>query len=130
SRAEGRRDRAAEADAAEPPSSPGRIPIQLVLIVAGLALLVVGSRLLVDASVTIATGLGVSEMIIGLTIVAAGTSLPEVATSVVASIRGERDIAVGNVIGSNIFNLLCVLGLTSIVSGGIAVPAEALRFDV
>ncbi|RUL88338.1 calcium/sodium antiporter [Tautonia sociabilis] len=108
----------------------GWLAVDLTIIAAGLGLLVVGSRLLVSASVAIATGLGVSERIVGLTIVAAGTSLPEVATSVVASLRGERDIAVGNVVGSNLFNLLCVLGLTAAVSGGVAVRPDAMRFDL
>ncbi|GIX38559.1 MAG: sodium:calcium antiporter [Silanimonas sp.] len=104
--------------------------INLGLIVVGLALLVLGSRWLVSASIEIATALGVSELVIGLTIVAAGTSMPEVATSVVAAVRGQRDIAVGNVVGSNIFNLLCVLGLTALVApGGLPVPDAALRFD-
>jgi cation:H+ antiporter len=81
--------------------------------------------------VEIARSLGVSELVIGLTIVAAGTSLPEVATSVVASLRGQRDIAVGNAVGSNVFNLLAVLGLASLVSpNGIAVAAPALHFDL
>lgn len=102
-----------------------------LFILGGLALLVLGSRWLVDSAVSIAQHFGVSELVIGLTIVAAGTSLPEVATSVIASIRGERDIAVGNVVGSNIFNLLSVLGLSSVVaSAGIAVPDAALVFDI
>ena len=101
------------------------------LIVLGLALLVLGARWLVEAAVSTATALGVSELVIGLTIVAAGTSLPEVATSVLATIRGERDIAVGNVVGSNIFNILAVLGLGGLVSpGGIPVPPGALAFDI
>ncbi len=80
---------------------------------------------------TIATWLGASELIIGLTVVAIGTSLPEVVTSVVASYRGERDIAVGNVIGSSMFNILAVLGLGSIVAPqGIDVALEAIRFDI
>jgi cation:H+ antiporter len=93
-------------------------------------MLVLGARWLVDGAVTFARALGVSELIIGLTIVAAGTSLPEVATSVLASIRGHRDIAVGNVVGSNVFNILCVLGLTGLVApGGVAVSPDALTFD-
>lgn len=101
------------------------------LIVIGLGLLVLGSRWLVNGAVAMAQVLGISELIIGLTIVAAGTSLPEVATSIIASIRGERDIAVGNVVGSNIFNILGVLGLASLVSThGMAVPVAALRFDI
>lgn len=101
------------------------------LIVVGLGLLVLGSDWLVESSMTIARTLGLSELIIGLTIVAAGTSLPELATSAIASFRGERDIAVGNVVGSNIFNILAVLGLSSIFSpAGISVSQAALRFDI
>ena len=103
----------------------------VVLILAGLGLLVLGSKWLVDGAVSIAQKLGVSDLIVGLTIVAAGTSLPELATSVVASLRGERDIAVGNVIGSCLFNLLAVLGVAGIVSpNGIAVSPAALHFDL
>ena len=97
----------------------------------GLVLLVLGARWLVDGAVTFARQLGVSELIIGLTIIAIGTSLPEIATTVMASLRGERDIAVGNVIGSNLFNLLVVIGVTGIVApAGVTVPAAALRFDI
>ncbi len=88
----------------------------LLLVAAGLVMLVWGSRWLVDSSVNIASTLGVSEAVIGLTIVAAGTSLPEVMTSIVATLRGERDIAIGNVVGSNIFNILGVLGLSGLIS--------------
>jgi cation:H+ antiporter len=88
----------------------------VLLVVGGLVLLVLGARWLVQSAVEIATMLGVNEAVIGLTIVAAGTSLPEVVTSVVATLRGERDIAVGNVVGSNIFNVLCVLGLSGLFS--------------
>ena len=98
--------------------------------VVGLALLVLGSRWLVTAAITIAEAMGVSELVIGLTIVAAGTSLPEVATSIIATIRGQRDIAVGNVVGSNIFNILAVLGLTAMVApGGLPVSEAAINFD-
>jgi cation:H+ antiporter len=105
---------------------------QLVgLVVAGLGALVGGSRLLVTSASSIAESFGVSELVIGLTIVAVGTSAPEIATSVLAAIRGERDIAVGNVVGSNIFNLLGVLGLSSAVaSGGVAVSDAARTFDL
>ena len=102
-----------------------------VFILGGLALLVLGARWLVDSAVQIAQYLGMSELVIGLTIVAAGTSMPELATSVIASLRGERDIAVGNVVGSNLFNLLAVLGLSSIVSpDGVQVADAALVFDI
>ena len=105
--------------------------VDLLLIVGGLVLLVIGSRWLVDGAVTVAMALGVSELVVGLTIVAAGTSLPEVAASVVAALRGERDIAVGNVVGSSLFNILSVLGVTSLVApGGVRVAEAALRFDI
>jgi len=105
--------------------------VQLVLIVAGLALLVLGSNWLVDAAVVFARALGVSDLVIGLTIIAAGTSMPEVATSIMAAIRGERDIAVGNVIGSNTFNILGCLGISGIVSsGGLGIAPAVLNFDL
>jgi cation:H+ antiporter len=101
------------------------------LVAVGLGLLVLGAGWLVDASVSFARVLGVSELVIGLTIVAAGTSMPEVATSIVATLRGERDIAVGNVVGSSIFNVLGVLGLASALSPtGVGVAPAALAFDV
>lgn len=108
------------------------ILLQLLYIALGLGGLVLGSSWLVDASVAFARMLGVSELVIGLTIVAAGTSLPEVATSIAAAIKGERDIAVGNVVGSNIFNVLGCLGLAGIVSGnaGLIVPASVQAFDM
>ncbi|WP_298980943.1 calcium/sodium antiporter [Caldilinea sp.] len=98
----------------------------------GLALLVLGARWFVDGAVGAAEAMGVSELVIGLTIVAAGTSLPEVATSIVAALRGERDIAVGNVVGSNIFNILAVLGLTALVApdSGVPVSTNALWLDM
>ncbi|MCL5982467.1 MAG: calcium/sodium antiporter [Firmicutes bacterium] len=103
----------------------------ILLIVSGLGLLVLGSRWLIDGAIVFASWLGVSELVIGLTIVAAGTSLPEVATSVVASLRGERDIAVGNVVGSNIFNILAVLGLSALVSpAGVDVSQSLMSFDI
>ena len=103
----------------------------LFFVIVGLGGLMLGSNWFVDGAVSIAEAFGVSELVIGLTIVAAGTSMPEVATSIVAAIKGERDIAVGNVVGSNIFNLFCVLGLSSIVApAGISVSDAALRFDI
>jgi len=105
--------------------------VNIMSIIVGLGMLVLGSRWLVDGAVAMAQNVGVSEFVISLTIVAAGTSLPEVATSVLASLRGERDIAVGNVVGSNIFNILAVLGLSSIVApDGITVSSAALAFDI
>lgn len=113
------------------PSLKGSLALNLLMIAGGLTLLVFGSRFLVTSAVTVAHALGVSELIIGLTVIAVGTSLPEVATSVMASIRQQRDIAVGNVIGSNIFNLLAVLGIAGfVVPRGIPVPSGALSFDL
>jgi len=105
--------------------------LQILLVIAGLALLVLGAQWLVDAATEIAVSLGVSDLVIGLTIVAAGTSLPELATSVMAAIRGQRDIAVGNVVGSNLFNLLGVLGASAAISkNGVSVADAALRLDI
>jgi len=107
------------------------VAVSVLLVVVGLVLLVLGARWLVDGAVAFAQAFGVSELVIGLTIVAAGTSLPEGATSIVAALRGQRDIAVGNVVGSSIFNVLAVLGLAGLASpGGVAVSPVALRFDV
>lgn len=107
------------------------VTLQVAFIIGGLFLLGLGANWLIDGAIAIATLLGVSRLIIGLTIVAVGTSLPEVATSVIASIRGERDIAVGNIIGSNIFNILTVLGLSGVVSStGVTISASALSFDI
>jgi cation:H+ antiporter len=105
--------------------------INVGLVAGGLGMLVLGSRWLVDGSVSLARAFGLSQLIIGLTVIAAGTSLPEVATSVIAVTRGERDIAAGNAVGSSIFNILSVLGLTSLAAAnGVPVPAPALTFDI
>ncbi len=122
----------AEFTSAAPSGWDSKLPAQLLLIVAGLGLLVLGSDWLVTAATIFAKALGVSDLVIGLTIVAAGTSMPEVATSVMAAIKGERDIAVGNVVGSSTFNILGCLGLSGLVSGdlGLAVPTAILNFDI
>ncbi len=112
-------------------TSKVQILLQVLLVIAGLILLVGGARLFLDSAIGIARSMGVSELVIGLTLVAVGTSLPEVATSLVAAWKGERDLAVGNVIGSNLFNLLGVLGLTAAVTpGGVPVPDAALQLDI
>jgi cation:H+ antiporter len=123
---------AAEAHPAASGAWDARLPVQLALIAVGLGLLVLGSGWLVSAAVSFAKTLGVSDVVIGLTIVAAGTSMPEVATSVMAAIKGERDIAVGNVVGSNTFNILGCIGLSGLAAGatGLAVPASVLNFDI
>ncbi len=120
-----------EQEFSEKPKGTGGVLLNLGLIAFGLIALVIGSRWLVDGAVAIARAVGVGEMVIGLTIVAAGTSLPEVATSILASIRGERDIAVGNVVGSNIFNLLAVLGMAGLIAPqGLTISPSVLRLDI
>lgn len=123
---------AQENQAATPGSWDSKLAVQIVLIVAGLVALVIGSQWLVDASIAFAKTLGVSDLVIGLTIVAAGTSMPEVATSITAAIKGERDIAVGNVVGSNTFNILGCLGVSGLVSGdlGLLMAPALLSFDL
>jgi cation:H+ antiporter len=110
----------------------GRVLIlNSALVAGGLALVVVGAQLMTDNAVALARAGGVSELFIGLTIIAIGTSLPEIATTVLAALRGERELAVGNVVGSNIINIGVVLGLTALVTpGGITVPSAALNFDL
>ncbi len=109
----------------------GGVAANLGLVVFGLAALALGSAWLVAAAVDLAVALGVSQVVIGLTIVSIGTSLPEIVTTVIAGLRGERDIAVGNVVGSNLFNMLAVLGAAGIVAPqGIVVPEAVLRFDL
>ena len=103
----------------------------ILLMLSALALLGLAGHLLLGAAVTVATELGLSERIIGLTIIAVSTSLPELATSLIAALRGQREIAVGNVIGSNVFNLLGVLGLTALVAPApLSVSPNALAFDL
>ncbi len=101
----------------------------IAFIVAGLIGLILGAQLLVDAAISLAQLWGVSDAVIGLTIVAAGTSLPELATSVMAALRKQPEIAVGNIIGSNIFNLLGILGLTALVLP-VPIPAQIIAFDM
>jgi len=97
----------------------------------GLILLVLGSRWFVAGAVALAHAMGVSDVVIGLTIVAAGTSLPEVFTSLMATIRNERDIAIGNVVGSNIYNILMIIGVSSLVApDGLNVAPSLINFDM
>lgn len=105
--------------------------LTLVLFVVGLVLLVVGADTLVAGASRIAGRLGISSLVIGLTVVAFGTSAPELAVSVTSALTGQSDLAIGNVVGSNIFNILCVLGLSSIIAPqGVAVAPAALGFDI
>ncbi len=106
-------------------------PLSAALLVGGVALLVLGARWLVDGAGDVARGLGVSEFVIGLTVVAIGTSAPELAATITASRRGETDLAVANVVGSNVVNLLGVLGVAALVSAdGVPVEAGIIRFDL
>jgi cation:H+ antiporter len=98
------------------PKPGGRPARDLAFVVAGLVLLVLGAQSLTRGAVAIAEGMGISQVVIGLTIVAIGTSLPELATSLLAASRGEGDLAIGNVVGSNTFNILGILGVASLVS--------------
>jgi cation:H+ antiporter len=108
-----------------------RLVTAAVMVAVGVAMLVLGARWLVSAATDIASALGLSETVIGLTVVAVGTSLPELATSVIAAVRGNVEMAVGNAIGSNIFNIGAVMGLTSVVAdGGVPVDAAAVGFDL
>lgn len=127
-------DRAAASSGLDPALTPhdkpeGSLLTALVLFVVGLAIIVGGGTLLVDGAVAIASDMGVSEAVIGLTIVAVGTSAPELITSVIAAIRGQSDIALGNVLGSNIYNLLFIGGVTGMVAPG-GIPAQIAAFDL
>jgi cation:H+ antiporter len=105
--------------------------VQTLLIGVGLGLLVLGSDWMVDAAVAFARVMGVSDLVIGLTVIAVGTSMPEIAASIMAAVRGERDIAVGNVIGSNTFNILGCLGISGLMSGdGLSIAPAVLNFDL
>jgi cation:H+ antiporter len=129
---ESRRDAAAAKEAAsEVPVEKGALPANLGFLALGLVGLVGGSKLMVDGAVGFARLFGISEVVIGLTIVAAGTSLPEVATSVTAALKGERDIAIGNVVGSSIFNIGAVLGISSLASlGSLSVSPSMQAVDI
>jgi cation:H+ antiporter len=117
----------------DPALAPGATPgpslwVGLGLAVLGLGLVVLGGKFLVDGAISLARGFGISETVIGLTIVALGTSMPELVTSVVAGLKKQGDVAFGNIVGSNIYNVLGIAGFTAAIAPG-AVPAEIARFD-
>ena len=125
------REKAEAAQAADPglaPDGAASLPVSLLTALGGLALVVFGGYLLVGSATELARAFGVSETVIGLTVVAIGTSLPELVTSVMAAIRKQADMAFGNIIGSNIYNILGIAGVTALVSPG-PVPSEILSFD-
>ncbi|MDA9564168.1 calcium/sodium antiporter, partial [Flavobacteriales bacterium] len=107
----------------------GGIGKSLVLVIVGFAGLALGAKWLLDGAVSIATGFGISEHIIGVTIVAFGTSVPELTTSCIAAIRKQTDISLGNLIGSNLFNILAILGITGMVHE-IPISEEVLSYDI
>lgn len=122
---------AARDEPAKPKASIGSMVLSVVFILVGLGLLVFGTHWLLEGATVLAKAMGVSDLVIGLTLVAAGTSLPELATSIVAAVRGQRDIAVGNVVGSNVFNILGVLGIAATLSPtAIVIAPQVLRVDL
>jgi cation:H+ antiporter len=117
-------------ESVEAPAEKVSIVKSSLLLLAGLALLILSSRMLVWGAINVAQALGVSDLLIGLTIVAVGTSLPELASSIAAARKGENDLAVGNVIGSNIFNTLVVVGIAAVITPIKAMDAEVLSRDL
>lgn len=126
-----RREHEQECQVGSPDPSGQRDLLDLIFLVLGIAIIVFGADLLVDGSVTVATNFGVTEEFIGLTIIAIGTSAPELVTTLVSTVRGDRDIALGNLFGSSAFNIVFILGLTVIASPEpIGVPAQVLYIDL
>ncbi|MEQ9639105.1 MAG: calcium/sodium antiporter [Alphaproteobacteria bacterium] len=121
-----RQERRAKPDDASPGASS---PVAIACFAGGLVLVLLGANLLVSGAIDLARAFGVSEIIVGLTLVALGTSLPELATSLVATVRRQPDVALGNVLGSNIFNVLGILGITAIITP-LEVPARIATVDV
>lgn len=111
-----------------PPHGTGRLAVPLLIAAAGLMLVVLGGSFLVDGAVALARGFGVSEAVIGLTVVAVGTSMPELVTSVIAALKRQGDVAFGNIVGSNIYNILGIGGTTALIAPS-HVPAEIVGFD-
>ncbi|MFD4402394.1 calcium/sodium antiporter [Nocardia sp. NPDC058499] len=116
---------------AGPPARERSVVREALLLVVGLAVVVAGSEFLVDGAVTVARDLGVTDAVIGLTIVAVGTSAPELVTTLVSTVRGNRDIALGNLLGSSVFNIALILGPTVLVApGSVPVPDDVLALDL
>jgi cation:H+ antiporter len=126
-----RRESTREAEDAEPDRPAHRPGLAAIGLLAGIAAIVLGAELLIEGAVQSASALGVSEAVIGLTIVAIGTSAPELVTTLMSTLRGDRDIAIGNLLGSSTYNIALVLGLTVVVTpGGVAVPDELIVADL
>jgi len=118
-----------EAEAETVALRPSGLPLGLLLFITGLVLTLIGAKLMVTGAIAFALTFGVSETIVGLTIVAMGTSMPELVTAIMAAIRGQNDVAFGNVLGSNIFNSLGIVGTTALVHP-LQVPEEIARLDI
>jgi cation:H+ antiporter len=121
--------------ASEPVPAPaggrGRPMLQVLALVAGMAIIIVGAELLVDGSIEVARSLEVSEAIIGLTVVAIGTTAPELVTTLVSTVRGDRDIAIGNLLGSSVYNIAVILGITILVApSALEIPPEVVAADL
>ena len=111
--------------------TPNRTALHIGMTLAGIAIIVIGAERLVDAAVGMAREFNVSDALIGLTVVAIGTSAPELVTTIVSTVRGERDIAIGNLLGSSVYNILLILGITCLVPAhGLALPAPAGAIDI
>jgi cation:H+ antiporter len=119
-----------QATPADAPSGRSTV-LHVAMMVGGIAIIVLGADRLVDAAVGIAGGFGVSDALIGLTVVAIGTTAPELVTTVVSTLRGDRDIAIGNLLGSSIYNILLILGVTCLVpTDGLELPSALVRIDI
>ncbi len=118
-----------EKEAEEFSEGPQSVWLALLAVIGGIVSVVVGAHILISGAVTAARFFGVGEEVIGLTLVAVGTSLPEMATAVVAAWRRHTDIAIGNVIGANIYNVLAIMGVVSIITP-LEIPAQIVRFDI
>ncbi|MCK7615688.1 calcium/sodium antiporter [Roseibium sediminicola] len=118
-----------ETDLVIPEPKPSNLPLNLVMAFGGLAMILAGAHFLVSGATTFARAAGISDAVIGVTIVAVGTSLPELVTSVIAALKRQTDIALGNILGSNLFNILGILGLTAVISP-LEVPREIMQLDI
>ena len=120
----------AEFEAEDNNGKPLGVSLALLAVTGGVAMLIFGAKAFLISAVAFANAMGISEAVIGLTIVAVGTSLPELATSLVAALKGENDIAIGNIVGSNIFNVFCILGIVPVISPLMGQSIRGLDFAV
>ncbi|MBQ7732259.1 MAG: calcium/sodium antiporter [Lentisphaeria bacterium] len=120
----------AEFEAEDNNGKPLGVSLALLAVTGGVAMLIMGAKAFLISAVAFANAMGISEAVIGLTIVAVGTSLPELATSLVAALKGENDIAIGNIVGSNIFNVFCILGIVPVISPLMGQSIRGLDFAV